>query len=108
MREKTLPQWQSPYWLVILNYPVLMMCTNHAKCYLLILPVDLIQKSLVGKHAVISVVLLYNAICLRQNLFKGFNCKNCLINGEILHKMNIDKITNMITEHHASPNFTIC
>jgi hypothetical protein len=49
--------------------------TNCAKCYLLILPVDLIQKSLVGKSAIISMVMLYNSICLRPNLFKGLTAR---------------------------------
>jgi hypothetical protein len=83
------------------------MCTNCAKCYLLILPVDLIQKALMCKRTIICVGMLYNAICLRQNLLKGFSCKNCLINGKVSHEMNIDKITNVITECHASPNSTI-
>ncbi len=84
-----------------------MMRTNHAKYFLLILPVDLIQKSLLRKCAVISVAMLDNAICLRQILLKGFKCKNCLVDGKVLHEMNIDKITNMITECCASPNSTI-
>ncbi len=80
---------------------------NCTKCYLLILPVDLIQKSLVGKRAIISMVMLDNAIHLRQNLLKGFSCKNCLVDNKVLHEMNIDKITNVITEYRASPNLTI-
>ncbi len=83
------------------------MCTNCTKCYFLILPLDLIQKALMGKHTVISMVMLYNAICLRQNLLKGFSCKNHLIVGKVLHEINIDKITNVITERRASPNSTI-
>ncbi len=59
----------------ILDNPILMMHANGAKCYLLILPVDLIQKYLVGKSTIISVVMLYNAIFLGQNLFKSFTAR---------------------------------
>jgi hypothetical protein len=106
-QEQSSGGW-SEHLIFILDNPILMMHTNCAKCYLLILPVDLIQKTLMGKQAVISMGMLYNAICLRQNLLKGLSCKNHLIDSKVLHEMNIDKSTNVITERRASPNLMIC
>jgi hypothetical protein len=96
------------HFVFIFDNLILMMHTNSTKCYFLILSLDLIQKSPMSKSAVVSMVMLHNAIHLRQNLFESFNCKNHLVGGKISHEMIIDKITDMITERCASLNAMIC
>ena len=86
------------------QHPILMMGTNCTKCNLLILPVHLIKKSLVREHAIVSMIMLNVALRLSQDLLKGVHSKNGFIHREIVHEVNVNKITNVIAECSTSPD----
>ena len=74
------------------------MSTNCTKCDLLSLPVHLIKKSLVCERAIVSMIMLDEVLCLSQDLLEGIHGKNGFVHCEIVHEMNVNKITNVIAK----------
>ncbi len=80
------------------------MSADGAKSNLLGLSVDLIKKTFMCKRTIISMIVLYGAIRLGHDLFKGLDGQNCLVHCVISRQMDVDEITDMITKCGTSPN----
>ena len=85
-----------------------MMGTNCTKCYLLILAIHLIQKSLLSERAVVGVIMLNKSLRLSHDLLEGVHGEDRFVHHEILHEMNVNKITNVITKCSAPPDTSAC
>ena len=57
-----------------------------------------------SKRTVISMIVLYGAICLGHDLFKSLDGQNRLVHCVILHQIDADEIADMITKCGTSPN----
>ena len=64
----------------------------------------LIKKSLVCKRAIVSMIMLDKALRLSQNLLEGIYSKNDFVHCKIAHKMNVNKITNVIAKRSTPPD----
>ena len=76
--------------------------------YPLLLAIDLIQKALVSKGAIISVVVLDEAVGLRHHLLQSLHCKDSLVDSEVTHEMDVEEVTDVVTEGGAAPNASAC
>jgi hypothetical protein len=85
-----------------------MVSANGAKCNFLILSIDSIEEAFMSKCTIVCMIVLDCAISLRHHFFKSLHSKKCLIDCEILHEMNVDKIAYMIAECSAPPDATAC
>ena len=81
-----------------------MVGTNCTKCYLLILAIHLIQKSLVSERTIVGLIMLNKSLRLSHDLFEGVHCKDSFVHHEIPHEMNVNKITNVIAKRSAPPD----
>ncbi len=84
------------------------MSANDAEGNLLVLAIDLIQESLVSEGAVIGMVVLDGAVSLCHHLLKSLHCKDSLVYSEVTQEMDVDKITDVVTEGCAAPNASAC
>ena len=84
------------------------MSADGAEGYLLVLAIDLIQEALVSEGAVIGMIVLDGAVSLRHHLLESLHCKNCLVDSEVTHEMDVDEITDVITEGGETPNASAC
>jgi hypothetical protein len=84
------------------------MSADVAEVYLLVLAIDLIQESLVSKGAVVGMLVLDGAVSLRHNLLESLHCKDSLVDSEVTHEMDVDKVTDVVTEGSAAPNVSAC
>ena len=84
------------------------MSADGAEGYLLVLAIDLIQESLVSEGAVIGMVVLDGAVSLRHHLLESLHCKDSLVDSEVTHEMDVDKVTDVVTEGGAAPNASAC
>ncbi len=85
-----------------------MVSANSAKCNFLILLIDFIEENFMCKRIIVCVIVLDHVISLRHHFFKSLHSKNCLVNCEILHEMNVDKIAYMIAECSAPQDVMAC
>ena len=85
-----------------------MMSANGAEGDLLVLVINLIQESLVSKGAVIGMVVFDRAISLCHHLLESLHCKDSLVDSEVTHEMDLDKITDVVAEGCAAPNASAC
>jgi len=88
----------------ILNDAILMMSPDGAEGYFLIRAINVIKKSFVGKCAVVGVIMFNAPTYLGQNFFKSLCGKDRLVDGEIPHEVDVNKITDVIAKRRASPN----
>ena len=84
------------------------MSADGAECDLLVLAINLIQEARVSECAVIGMVVLDGAISLRHHLLESLHCKNSLVDSEVTHEMDVDKITDVVTKGGATPNASAC
>ena len=84
------------------------MSADVAEVYLLVLAIDLIQESLVSKGAVVGMLVLDGAVSLRHNLLESLHCKDSLVDSEVTHEMDVDKVTDVVTEGSAAPDASAC
>ena len=61
-----------------------------------------------SEGTIIGVIVLDGAVSLRHHFFKSLHCKDSLINSEVAHEMNVDEVTDMVTEGGTSPNAPAC
>ncbi len=103
MQEKSSSRQSEPP-IFVFDDAILVMSTNDAKCYLLVLPIDLIQKTFMCERAVVGMIMLDGAVGLSHDLFESLDHQNCLVHRVILHEVDVNKVTNMITKCSATPN----
>jgi hypothetical protein len=61
---------ESKHFVLILDYPVLMMCANTTEGNLLIIAVDFFHKGFMHEGAIVGVIMFDMPICLRENFLK--------------------------------------
>ena len=84
------------------------MSANGAEGDLLVLAINLIQEALVSEGAVIGMLVLDGAISLRHHLLESLHCKDSLVNSEVTHKMNVEEVTDVVTQGSADPKASAC
>ncbi len=108
IQEQGLHQ-KSEHLVLVFDDPILVVGTDRAESYLLILAIDLVKESLVRKCTIVGMIRLDKALCLAQNLFKCVHGKNGFIQCEIAHEVNmIHIIADEITKGGTAPDSLAC
>ena len=99
---------ESQHLVLTFDDSILMMSANGAEGDLLVLAINLIQESLVSEGAVIGMVVPDRAIGLCHHFLESLHCKDSLVNSEVTHEMDVDKITDVVAEGSAAPDASAC
>ncbi len=71
---------------------------------LLVLLINLVKKTFVCKCTIVGMVVLDGAIGLTHEVLESLDCQNRSIYRVIVHQVNVDKVTDMITKCSTTPN----
>ena len=89
---------------LILDDAVLMVSSNGAEGDFLIGTVNVVEESLVSEHAVVGMIMFHTPSRLQKHFFEGFCREDCLVDGEISHKVHVHEIADVIAKCRATPN----